>query len=384
MYKAYTFRMYPSDLDKIKLNQNIGSSLFIYNYHLDMKKKLYETSNQSLSLKDMKKGLVNLKKEFEWLRDVDSCVLRTSLEDLDDAYIRFFSKQGAYPKFKNKHSRCSYRTNCIRSSYKEKNYSNIKVDLNRKLIKLPKIGYIPIRGYRNLRELPGRVINATVSRDNGRYYVSVCVEFNIDIPEFRLRNAVGIDLGVKNLVVTSDGIKYSAMKAIRKYEKKIRGLNRWLSRCQKKSKNRVKVIKKLQVVYRKLRNSRKYYTHLITSTLVRENDMLVTENLKVQDMMEKSNHIMSKYLSDSCFGEIIRQLEYKCCFKGKKLVKISTYYASSQICNVCKQRNKEVKNLNIRKWECKNCGCLHDRDINASINILEEGIFKYYKEQYAK
>ncbi len=383
MYKTFTFRMYPNTLDKIKLNQNIGSSLFIYNYDLNIKKKFYETSNKSLSLKDMKKGLVNLQKEYEWLKGADSCALRTSLEDLDDGYTRFFNKQGRHPKFKNKHSRCTYRTNCIRSSYKGKNYSNIKIDLNTGIIKLPKIGYIPIRGYRNLKELPGRIINVTVSRDNGRYYVSVCVEVDTDIPEFRLRNAVGIDLGVKNLVVTSDGVKYSAMKAIRKYEKKIKGLNRWLARCQKESKNRVKVIKKLQVAYRKLRNSRKYYTHLITSTLVRENDIIVTENLNVQDMIKNSNNKMPKYLSDSCFGEIIRQLEYKCCWQGKKLIKVPTYYASSQICNVCKNKNKKVKNLNIRKWECSSCGCINDRDINASLNILEEGIFSYYKEQYA-
>ncbi len=156
-------------------------------------------------------------------------------------------------------------------------------------------------------------MNATISKEGNRFYVSLCVQENIEVPTFTLRNAVGIDLGIKNLVVTSDGLKYKAMTAIRKYERKIKGLNRWLARCQKGSKNRLKVLNKLQVVYRKLRNARKYYTHLITSTLVKENDMIVTETLKVKKMIEQGKTSLSKYLSDSSLSEIIRQLEYKCC-----------------------------------------------------------------------
>lgn len=382
MYKAYKFRMYPNQDTRIKLNQNIGSSLFLYNYHLDLKDKMYKDFGKNLSLRDMKKGLINLQNEYSWLRDVDSCALRTCLEDLDDAYTRFFKKQSSRPTFKNKHKKNSYRTNCIRSKYKGKNYANIKIDLNRKVIKLPKLDEIPIKGYRNLKELPGRIINATVSRECGKYYVSLCVEEEHQTTEFRLRNAVGIDLGIKNLVVTSDGLKYKAMNAIKRYEKKIKGLNRWLARCQKDSKNRYKVIQKLQAAYRKLRNARKYYIHLITSTLVKENDIIVCETLNVKDMIEEGNNRISKYLSDSSLSEVLRQLEYKCEWYGKKLIKIPTYFASSQICNSCGNKNKEVKNLNVRKWECKRCGCLNDRDINASLNILEKGIFDYLKEEY--
>ena len=173
------------------------------------------------------------------------------------------------------------------------------------------------------------------------------------------------------------------MHAIKKYEKKITGLNRWLSRCKKGSKNRLKVIARLQVAYRKLRNSRKYYIHLITSTLVKENDLIVTETLKVKDMIESSNHGMSKYLNDSSLNEVVRQLEYKCSWRGKKLMSVPTYFASSQICNHCGEKNKELKNLTIRKWNCTKCKCDNDRDINASLNILEKGIFDYFKEQYA-
>ena len=150
------------------------------------------------------------------------------------------------------------------------------------------------------------------------------------------------------------------MNTIKKYEHKISGLNKWLSRCIKGSKNRLKVIYKLQTVYRKLRNARKYYTHLITSTLTKENDIIVTESLKVKDMIEKSEHSMSKYLSDSSLSEIIRQLEYKCKWQNKLLIKVPSYYASSQMCNHCGNKNKEIKNLSIRKWKCNKCNCNND------------------------
>ena len=384
IYKGYNFRLYPNQEDTRKLNQCIGSSRFVYNYYLDKKDKMYESTGKNWSLKDMCANLVGLESEYEWLKEVDSCALRTSLFDLDDAYTRFFKNFGSHPKFKSKHSRNSYRTNCIRSSYKGKDYSNIKVDLEKRTIQLPKLGEIKIRGYRNLRKLPGRIINATVSREGNRYYVSVCVQENIDIPEFKLRNIVGIDLGVKNLVVASTGLKYKAMDAIKRRERKIRGLNKWLSRCQKGSKNRLKVIAKLQAAYRKLRNARKYYTHLITSTLVKENDIIVMETLKVKDMIEQGKNNMPKYLSDSSLGEITRQLEYKCKWAGKKLIKVPTYFASSQICNHCGNQNKEIKNLNIRKWTCLKCNCNNDRDINASLNILEKGIFDYFKKTIKK
>lgn len=172
------------------------------------------------------------------------------------------------------------------------------------------------------------------------------------------------------------------MQAIRKYDNKIRGLNKWFARTEKGSKNRLKVIAKLQAVYRKLKNTRKYYTHLITSTLVKENDIIFTEDLKVKSMIEKSKNKLSKYLSDSSLSEIIRQLEYKCKWRNKKLIKIPQYYASSQLCNNCGNKNEEVKNLNIRKWICSKCNCENDRDINASLNILEKGLEIYLKEQY--
>ena len=380
MYKTYLFRMYPDTLQMAKLNSYMGTSRFIFNHYLGQKKKMYEENQENYSLRDMKKNLLELQGIYPWLKDVDSCILRTTLDDLDRAYTNFFNGAG-FPRFKSKNHRDTYRTNCIRSSYKGKNYSNIKVDLEKGVIKLPKIDEIKIKGYRNLKKFDKKIINVTVSSCASKYYVSVLVEEEDIKDEYSLNNAVGIDLGVKNLVVTSDGIKYDAMSRITRLEKKIKGLNRWLSRTQKGSNNRKKIIGKIQRVNMKLRNMRKYYTHLITTTLVKENDLIVAEKLNVKDIIENSNTYLTKSITNSCLSEITRQIEYKSKWNNKRFIQIDTFYPSSQICSHCENRNKEVKDLSVREWECSECGFTNDRDINASINILLEGVKKYYKEQ---
>ena len=373
--KAYKFRIYPNEEQKIFINKCIGSSRFVYNYCLNKKENLYK-NKVSLSLKEMQKDLLGLNIEYPWLKEMDSCALRTSLEDLDKAYLNFYKGSG-HPKMKKKNINNTYRTNCIRNTYKDKNYSNIKVDLIKREITLPKVGKVKIRGYRNLTDFPFKIFNATISRVSNKYYVSLSTEVEIDTNPFVPRYITGIDLGVKDLVITSDGIKYKALDNIKKYEKKIKGYNKALSRSKKGSNNRSKIIIKLQRYYEKLRNARKYYIHLITSKLVKENDIIVCESLKVKEMIEKGKHHLSKYISNSSLGEIIRQLEYKCKWNNKKLIKINTYYPSSQTCSVCGNRKKELKNLSIRRFVCEKCKNEIDRDINASINILMEGIRKY-------
>ena len=373
--KGYKFRIYPNEEQKIFINKCIGSSRFVYNYYLNKKEELYK-SQKSLSLKDMKKDLLFLKAEYPWLKEVDSCALRTSLDDLDRAYLNFYKGSG-HPKSKKKNGHNSYRTNCIRNTYKDKSYANIKVDLENKKIKLPKIGSVKIKGYRDLLEFPYKIFNATISKVASKYYVSLSVEEEIKTKEFIPRYITGIDLGVKDLVITSDGVKYKAIENITKIERKIKGYNKSLSRSNKGSNNRKKIIMKLQRYYEKLRNARKYYTHLITSTLVKENDIIACETLKVKDMIEKGKRHIAKHLSNSSLSEIIRQLEYKCIWNNKKLIKIDTYYPSSQICSICGNRKKELKDLRIRSFVCDKCQNKIDRDINASINILMEGIKKY-------
>ena len=374
--KAYKFRMYPDEQQKIFINKCIGSSRFVYNYYLNKKEELYKLNKENLSLKDMKKDLKRLNENYEWLKEIDSCSIRNSLEDLDKAYLNFYKGKG-YPKYKRKNSNNRYRTNCIRSTYKDKKYSNIKVDLINKEITLPKLGKVKIRGYRNLKEFPFKIFNATISKVADKYYVSVNVEEEIVIKPNIPRYIIGIDLGVKDLVITSDGIKYKAIENIKKYERKIKGYNKALSRSERGSNNRKKIIKKLQRNYEKLRNARKYYTNLITSTLVKENDIIVCESLKVKEMIEKGKHHIGKYIANSSLSEIVRQLEYKSRWRNKSLIKIDTYYPSSQICSKCGKRKKELKDLRIREIKCDICKNEMDRDINASINILMEGLKKY-------
>ena len=382
IYKAYKFRMYPTLEQQSKLNQNMGASRFIYNLFLSKKEKLYKEANINYTLKDMKKDLPTLYSTYTWLNDIDKTILRTTLDDLDRAYINYYAKRASHPKYKRKNCNDTYRTNCVYGEYKTNKYASIKLDLNKRTIKLPKISEIKIRGYRNLKKFDKKILSATVSKNGDKYYVSVLVEEYLQDKLFRMNSAVGIDIGIKNIITTSDGIKYSPMMNIKKLEKKLKGLNKWLSRTQKDSKNRQKVIVKINRVYQKIRNIRKYYIHKITSKLVHNNDLIVTEFLKVRNMIETSQKRFTKLLTNSCFSEIITQLKYKSKWNFKKLIQVPTYYASSQICNHCEHKNKMVKNLSVREWKCEVCGNINERDINASLNILNEGIIKYYKTEY--
>ncbi len=367
MIKAYKFRMYPSIEQKQILNQFIGTSRFIYNHYLYEKEQMYKKENKTYLLCEMKQDLKKLQQEYPWLSEVDGSILRTILDDLDKAFDRFYKKQDGYPNYKRKSINGSYRTPCIVGNYKGKKYQNIKVDLLNRTIKLPKIKEeIRIRGYRNLKTFPDKIYNATITREGNKYYASLCVEENVILPEFQPRYVVGIDLGIKDIVVTSDGVKYKNEQNIKKYEKKIKGLQRWLSRTQKGSNNRYKIQLKLQRVYQKLRNARKYLLHKISSQIVKENDIIITEHLKIQNMTK--NHNLSKSITDC----LIRQLEYKSKWKNKKFYQVDTYYASSKICNRCGAREEKVKDLSVRSWICSKCGTIHDRDINASINIMYE------------
>ena len=382
IYKAYKFRMYPDECTKSKLNSFMGTSRFIYNHYLELKDKYYNELNINYNISDMKKDIKNLENEYPWLKDIDSMASRNTLDDLNRSYTNFFQKRSSHPKFKCKNNHDTYRTTAIRGSYNGKEYSNIKVDLENKMIKLPRLDSIKIRGYRNLKIFDDKkILNATVSKEAGKYYVSVCTEEDITLNSFILRYGVGIDLGVKNLVIMSSGVKYDAMNKTDKYEKKIKGLNRWLTRSKKGGKNREKIKLKLQRAYQKLRNARKYYTHLITKEITDNNDLIAVENLNTNNMIEEaSTKNFRKKILDSSMREVLRQIKYKSLWKNKKVIEASRYFKSSQRCSHCGNINSGTKNLSVRKWECSKCHSINDRDINASINILMEGIEKYYKE----
>ena len=383
IFKAYKFRVYPNSKQKQLINKSFGCSRFTYNYYLNKKKNNYKLNKNNLTLKDIKHDLVLLKDEFPWLKEVDSMCLTNALEDLDIAYTNFFNN-GGYPKFKKKGIKDSYKTDMIKRLYNNKEYYNIEVNIKERLIKLPKLGYMKIRGYRNLKEFDKDIKNVTISKEADKYYVSVCTCENIVEHPFKLLNVIGIDLGVKDLVITSDGVKYKKLNT-KRVEKHIEDVQRRLSRCEKGSIRRYKLKLKIKRLYIKLKNMRKYYIHKITKELTDENDMIITENLNVKNMISKekrTSKYISKYIANSSLSEIIRVLNYKMKWKGKKILAVNTYFPSSQICNRCGQKNTKLKDLSIRKWECDKCGYIHDRDINSSLNLLYKGIEIYFKEMY--
>ena len=373
MYKAYRFRMYPNEFQKLFIHKSFGCYRFIYNYFLDRCKK--EKQQKAI---DLIKELPNVYMEYPWLKEVDSCSLRCAIFNLEDAYKNFFAKRSEYPRFKSKRNRQSYRTNCIRSSYKGKEYSNISIDLKAKTIKLPKLTPIKIRGYRNLENISGRIINATIILERcGKYYVSVVVEEKETMPEKVVpKNIVGIDLGVKDLVITSNGEKYSNPKEMKKYEKRIKHLQKELSRRVKGSSNFQKTRKKLARLYEKIKNTRKHNIITIVNELVKENDIIVSEKLNITGMVK--NHNLASSILDATFGKICNLLEWKCRVLGKYYYQIDTKFPSSKMCNRCGVKTDITNDLRVREWECIHCGDYHDRDINASINIMYEGLIYHY------
>lgn len=300
--KAYVFRMYPTSEQQELLEKSFGVARYIYNYYLNESINNYKETKEPINAYKMIKTLPNLQKQYSWLKEVDSTLLRTSIFDLEDAYKRFFKMGNGYPKFKSKQrSRLSYRTSNMVSKYKGKEYHSIELNLNNKTIKLPKLKEVKIRGYRNMTNFLGRIINATIYKEANKYYVSLCVQEEKLVSPFKLNRAVGIDVGIKDLAVTSDGLVFTNEKIIKKYEKKIKGFQKALSRAKSGSKNRYKLVLKLKRVYQKLKNARKYTLHYLSKKIVEENDLIVIEKLDIQKMMK--NHHLAKSISDVSWYE---------------------------------------------------------------------------------
>lgn len=381
MYKSYRFRFYPNKKQLELINKAFGSSRYVYNYYLDkMKNKGYVSA--STNIKDYTSIL---KYNTPFLQEVDSIVLTKSIFNLDDDYKKLFNKTGGYPKHKSKYNRNSYNIPSTYKKYKDKEYCNIELDLTNRQIKLPKLKWVKIRGYRNTNNINGKIKNATISREpNGKYYVSILYEMYDKVLIIKPRTIVGIDLGIKKLLTLSDGTVYDNNKYIDKYTKRIKRKQRELSRKEKGSKNYYKCKKELAILYSKLANARKFYTHKITKDITDEYDIITCEQLKTKEMIikGKDNKLSSK-INDATFSEIIRQLQYKARYKGKVFYQINTYYPSSQICSRCSAQDKRYKDLTRREYKCLKCNQEIDRDLNASINIMFEGL-KLYMKNYAK
>ena len=376
MYKAYKLRLYPNDIQTELINKILGCSRYTYNHYLDkMINNGYTTSYNNI------KDFTNtLRYEAPFLQEIDNIIIHKSLYNLDDAFKRNFNQISGYPKFKSKYKRNSYNTPATYTG----SSCNIELDLKSKKLKLPQLDWIKVRGYKNIKTINGKIRNATISKEpTGKYYVSILYEMYEKIPNSTPQSIVGIDLGVKKLLTLSDGITYDNNKYIDKYQKRIKRKQRELSRKEKGSKNYYKCKKELAILYSKLANARKYYTHKITKKITDNYDIITCEKLttKVMIIKGKTTKLSSK-INDATFSEIIRQLLYKSKFKGKKFYQVSTYYPSSQICNRCNNQDRKYKDLTEREYKCPKCGEKIDRDLNASINIMFEGL-KLYIKSYA-
>ena len=374
-YKAYKLRIYPTDSQRELIEKTFGCTRYIYNNFLAERKNKYEESKIKVNVYEQLKELTDLKREKEWLREIDSCALQACVYNLDDAFQKFFRGNG-YPKFRAKGVHDSFRTNNTLNTYKNKKYETIRVDFNKRIITLPKLKEVKFRGYRTTKEIVGKIKSATISKDTNKYFVSVFVEMPFTKYSINPTSIVGLDLGIKDFIVTSNGEKLK--NEVKINEKRLKGLQKWLSRCKPGSKNRYKVKLKIQRLYLKIRNARKHMIYKLANNILKENDIVSIESLDVKSMYQV--HKIAKHLNQVPISEFIRVLKYKSNWLGKKVIEINKYYPSSQCCNRCDYKNEEVKDLSVRKWTCPKCGMIHDRDINASINIMFEGLKIYMKE----
>lgn len=363
MLKAYKYRIYPTKEQMILIEKHFGSTRFLYNYFLDYRQKAYAKGNQKVGYITTQAELTKLKKldEYKWLNECGSQSLQMALRDLDSAYSRFFKKQGGYPNFKSKkHTSQSFTAP-----------QNIKVANNR--VYLPKFAKDGIK-VKLHREIPNNALlkQATVSRQNNQYFVSIIIDDGNAIPKpTKAKNAVGLDMGLSDLIITSDGMKYPNNKYFVRSQQKLKKLQRRLSKKQKGSNNRQKAKLKVQKLHTKIGNQRKDTLHKISNEITNQYDIICLETLNVRGMQK--NRRLAKGIADVAWSEFMRQLEYKAVWKGKTVLKIDQWFPSSQICSNCGASSGK-KELNIRKWECPECHATHDRDINASINIKNYGL----------
>ena len=367
MEKAFKYKIYPNKEQEILIQKTFGCARFVYNQYLAKRIELYKKDKSTMNYNACSNDLKRLKQEYEWLKEVDSVSIQSSLKDLDIAYQNFFRrvKQGntkaGFPKFKSKKdNKKSYKTKC----------TNNNIQVLDKQIKLPKLGLVKCKVS---KQIQGRILSATISQNpSGKYFVSVCCT-DVEIPQYSSTGvAVGIDLGIKEFAITSDNQHIKNHKYLAKSQKKLAKLQRQLSRKTIGSSNRNKARIKVARQYEKVNNQRKDFLHKLSTDLVRKYDVICLEDLQVKNMVK--NHKLAKSISDVSWSEFVRQLQYKADWQHKITQKIDKFFPSSQLCSCCGYKNTNTKDLGVREWECPQCHTVHDRDVNAAINICNEGL----------
>ena len=353
--KAYKYRIYPNASQKEYFARVFGCVRFFYNRSLSDMNEIYKKTGNFENITP-----ASYKKEFEFLKEIDSLALCNAQLSRNAAFKAFFRKQNAFPRYKSKKNEQSYTTN---------NQGSVKFSDNNRYISIPKCPRIRIKKHRDFK---GEIKSITVSKTtDDKYYISLLVEENIkDVKTSG--NSIGLDLGLKDFIVDSNGKKYKNHKYLTKSQAKLTKEQRKLSHMVKGSNNRNKQRIKVARLHKKINNERNDYLHKLSRRIIDENQIICIEDLKVKNMVK--NHKLARNIADASWSRFISMLIYKANWYGRVIIKVPSNYPSSQLCSCCHFQFPKTKDLKVRKWTCPQCGTVHDRDKNAAKNILSKGI----------